>query len=377
MIFFAFLGFVGVVVFTLQLASVIAATVRCRPRPRNLPVPDPAPAVSIVRPLSGVETYSEDTLRSTFELNYPHYEVVFCVQRANDPVVPLTERLIAEHPQVPARLLIGDDPISANPKLNNCVKGWNAARHDWIVLTDSNVLMPQDYIQTLLKPWDAETGMVISMPIGSRPQGFWAEVECALLNNFEARWMFTGELLGIGFAQGKNMLWRRQFLEKAGGIAALAAELAEDAAGGKIVSAAGLKIRFVDMPFEQPLGPRKALDIWSRQVRWARLRRVTFPGFFAPEPIAGAFVPFLLIGIYGYESGLNPIPFVGAFAAIMYAAEMLLAWRAGWFLNWASPIAFLVRDLGFPAMWTTALLFDDFTWHGKTMSVKEAVPRSS
>jgi ceramide glucosyltransferase len=376
MIFFAFLGFVGVVVFTLQLASVIAATVRCKPRPRNLPVPHPAPGISIVRPLSGVERYSEETLRSTFELNYPHYEAVFCVQRANDPVVPLAERLIAEHPHIPARLLIGDDPISANPKLNNCVKGWNAARHDWIVLTDSNVLMPPDYIQTLLKPWDAETGMVISMPIGSRPHGFWAEVECALLNNFEARWMFAGELLGIGFAQGKNMLWRREFLEKAGGITALAAELAEDAAGGKIVSAAGLKIRFVDMPFEQPLGPRKALDIWSRQVRWARLRRVTFPGFFAPEPIAGAFVPFLLIGIYGYESGLNPISFVGAFAAIMYAAEMLLAWRAGWFLNWASPIAFLVRDLGFPAMWTTALLFDDFTWHGKTMSVKEAVPRS-
>jgi ceramide glucosyltransferase len=373
---FAFLGFLGVVLFTLQLASIIAATWRCKRRARNLPVPDPAPPVSIVRPLSGVEAYSEDTLRSTFELNYPHYEVVFCVQRANDPVVPLAERLIARHPHVPARLLIGDDPISANPKLNNCVKGWNAARHDWIVLTDSNVLLPKDYIQTLLKPWDEETGMVISMPIGSRPQGFWAEVECALLNNFEARWMFAGELLGIGFAQGKNMLWRRDFLEKAGGIAALAAELAEDAAGGKIVSAAGLKIRFVDMPFEQPLGPRKAFEIWSRQVRWARLRRVTFPGFFAPEPIAGAFVPFLLIGIYGYAYGLNPIPFVGAFAAIMYTAELLLAWRAGWFLNWASPVAYLVRDLGFPAMWTTALLFDDFTWHGKSMSVKEAVPRS-
>jgi ceramide glucosyltransferase len=373
---FAFLGFLGIVLFTLQLASIIAATWRCKRRARDLPVPDLAPPVSIVRPLSGVEAHSEETLRSTFELNYPHYEVVFCVQRANDPVVPLAERLIAKHPHVPARLLIGDDPISANPKLNNCVKGWNAARHDWIVLTDSNVLLPKDYIQTLLKPWDDQTGMVISMPIGSRPQGFWAEVECALLNNFEARWMFAGELLGIGFAQGKNMLWRRDFLEKAGGIAALAAELAEDAAGGKIVSAAGLKIRFVDMPFEQPLGPRKALEIWSRQVRWARLRRVTFPGFFAPEPLAGAFVPFLLIGIYGYAYGLNPIPFVGAFAAILYAAELLLAWRAGWFVNWASPIAYIVRDLGFPGMWTTALLFDDFTWHGKSMSVKEAVPRS-
>ncbi|MBV8850043.1 MAG: glycosyltransferase [Methylobacteriaceae bacterium] len=376
MIFFAFLGFVGVVLFTLQLASVIAATLRCKPRARTLPVTPPAPAVSIVRPLSGVEAFSEETLRSTFELDYPHYEVVLCVQRNNDPILHLAERMIAEHPHVPARLLIGDDPISANPKLNNCVKGWKAARHDWIVLTDSNVLLPQDYIQTLLEPWDGETGLVISMPIGSRPQGFWAEVECAMLNTFEARWMLAGELLGIGFAQGKNMLWRRDILENAGGIGALAAELAEDAASTKIVRTAGLKVRFVDMPFEQPLGARKALEIWSRQVRWARLRRVTFPGYFAPEPISGAFIPLLLIGIYTYAYGYNPMPFVGAFAAIIYTAEMLLAWRAGWFLNWASPIAFLVRDLGFPAMWTTALLFDDFTWHGKSMSVKEPVPRS-
>lgn len=376
MIFWAFLGFVGIVLFSLQLASVIAATWRCKPRPRNLSLPDPAPAVSVVRPLCGIEAFSEDTLRSTFCLDYPDYEIILCVQRGNDPVVPLVERMMAQHPDVPARLLVGDDPISANPKLNNCVKGWNAARHDWIVLADSNVLLPKDYIQTLLKPWDAGTGMVISMPIGSRPQGFWAEVECAMLNTFEARWMFAGEILGIGFAQGKNMLWRRDILENAGGIAALAADVAEDAAGGKIVNAAGLKIRFVDMPFEQPLGPRRPLDIWSRQVRWARLRRVTFPGYFAPEPIAGAFIPFLLIGIYVYAYGYNPIPFVGAFAAIIYAAEMLLAWRAGWFLNWASPIAFLVRDIGFPAMWTTALLFDDFTWHGKSMSVKEPAPRS-
>jgi ceramide glucosyltransferase len=372
----AFIAVLGIVVFTLQLASILAAAWRCRARPRTLAVPNRPPAVSLVRPLCGIEAFSEETLRSTFGLDYPAYEIIFCVQRSNDPVVPLVERMMAEHPGSHVRLLIGDDPISSNPKLNNCVKGWNAARHEWIILADSNVLLPKDYIQTLLKPWDDKTGLVISMPIGSRPQGFWAEVECAILNTFEARWMFAGEILGIGFAQGKNMLWRRDLLEAAGGIGALAAELAEDAAGTKIVAAAGLKIRFADMPFEQPLGPRKALDIWSRQVRWARLRRVTFPAYFAPEPIAGAFVPLLLIGIAAYGYDWNPVPIVAAFAAFLYGAELVLARSAGWFVNWASPIAYIVRDIAFPAMWVTACLFDDFTWHGKTMSVKEAVPRS-
>jgi ceramide glucosyltransferase len=372
----AAIAFLGILLFTLNLASVLAAAWRCKARPRTLPVPNPAPKISLVRPLCGIEPFGEETLRSTFGLDYPDYEIIFCVQRGSDPIVPLAERIIAEHPHQPARLLIGDDPISSNPKLNNCVKGWNAAGHDWIILADSNVLLPKDYIQTLLKAWDDKTGLVISMPIGSQPQGFWAEVECAILNTFEARWMFAGEILGLGFAQGKNMLWRRQLLEDAGGIAALAAELAEDAAATKIVSAAGLKIRFVDMPFEQPLGPRKALDIWSRQVRWARLRRVTFPAYFAPEPISGAFLPLLLIGIAAYGYDWNPAAVVAAFAAVLYGAELILANVAGWFVNWASPIACIVRDIGFPLMWLTACLFDDFTWHGKPMSVKEAVPRS-
>ena len=372
----AAIAFLGILLFTLNLASVLAAAWRCKARPRTLPVPNPAPKISLVRPLCGIEPFGEETLRSTFGLDYPDYEIIFCVQRGSDPIVPLAERIIAEHPHQPARLLIGDDPISSNPKLNNCVKGWNAAGHDWIILADSNVLLPKDYIQTLLKAWDDKTGLVISMPIGSQPQGFWAEVECAILNTFEARWMFAGEILGLGFAQGKNMLWRRQLLEDAGGIAALAAELAEDAAATKIVSAAGLKIRFVDMPFEQPLGPRKALDIWSRQVRWARLRRVTFPAYFAPEPISGAFLPLLLIGIAAYGYDWNPAAVVAAFAAVLYGAELILANVAGWFVNWASPIACIVRDIGFPLMWLTACLFDDFTWHGKSMSVKEAVPGS-
>jgi ceramide glucosyltransferase len=67
---------------------------------------------------------------------------------------------------------------------------------------------------------------------------------------------------------------------------------------------------------------------------------------------------------------------VAAFAAILYGAEILLAWRAGWFVNWASPIAYIVRDIAFPLMWIDACLFNDFTWHGKSMSVKEPVPRS-
>jgi ceramide glucosyltransferase len=353
----------------------MAVTARkCRARARSLPAPASAPPVSLVRPLRGIEAFSEETLRASFELDYPDYEVIFCVQGPHDPVIPLVQQVTAEYPHVPSRLLIGDDYVSANPKLNNCVKGWDAASHRYVILADSNALPPRDYIQTMLAAFeDEETAMTVSMPIGSRPHGFWALVECAILNTFQARWQYGAEFVGIGFAQGKNMMWRREVLDRAGGIRALASDIAEDAASTKIIRAQGMKIRLVDMPFEQPLGPRKAHEVYSRHVRWSRLRRVTFPGYFIPEFQNGAFMPVLL-GAYSAE--LLDGPWLAAIVAAsilaaLYSAEYQLARLCDWARGWRLPFAMFVRDAMLPVMFLDACLFDDFVWHGNEMSVRE------
>src|SRR5580700_12255391 len=99
--------------------------------------------------------------------------------------------------------------------------------------------------------------------------------------------------MGLGFAQGKSMLWRRDIMEAGGGIRALGAEIAEDAASTKLVRRQGLAVNLVDSPFEQPLGYRGLRDVWMRQLRWARMRRKTFPLFYAFEIVAGAALPCL------------------------------------------------------------------------------------
>jgi cellulose synthase/poly-beta-1,6-N-acetylglucosamine synthase-like glycosyltransferase len=142
---------------------------------------------------------------------------------------------------VTARLLIGNECISANPKLNNVVKGWVAAFHPWIVMADSNVLMPPDYLHRLLATWRPDTALVSSPAIGCTPGNMWAELECAFLNTYQARWQCFGDSIGMGFAQGKTMLFRRELLKSAGGIRALAFEAAEDAAATKLVRKTGLR----------------------------------------------------------------------------------------------------------------------------------------
>ena len=360
----------------IHVASIVIAAVRLRRRTPAEPLSQQKfPPVSLVRPLCGIDNYAADTLRSTFALDYPHCEILFCVASVKDPVVPLIEALMAEHAGAGARLLIGDERVSLNPKLNNVLKGWRAAEHDWIVLADSNVLMPRDYIQLLFANWRADTGLVASPPVGCRPRGVWAELECAFLNTYQARWQYVADALGFGFAQGKTMLWRRADLERAGGIEALAKEVAEDAASTKIVRDAGLKVRLVDRPFAQPLGYRSAAEVWRRQLRWARLRRASFLAYFLPEAVSGGVLPMVTLAAVAVALDLPPTLSVAGLGAVWYGSEMLLAAAAGWHLSPRYPLCCLARDLLLPVLFVNAMRGDDFVWRGNEMQVERMRPR--
>ncbi|MFK8252609.1 ceramide glucosyltransferase [Ancylobacter terrae] len=354
-----------------HLASVVLAWRRCRARPAGSGTAQ-AGRVSIVRPVCGLDTFEAETLGSAFRLDHPDYEILFCVERADDPVVPLVHRLIAAHPGVPAGLLVGNERICANPKLNNVLKGWAAARGEWVVLADSNVLMPADYLQRLLAAWRADTGLVCSPPVGIRPEGFWAELECAFLNEYQARWQYAADSLGFGFAQGKSMLWRRAELEAAGGIAALGREIAEDAAATKVVRAGGRRVRLVDGPFGQPLGRRAAMSVWRRQLRWARLRRATFRLYFTPELLTGALFPAIAALVVAAHLGWPPAPSVLGLLTLWYGAELALTLRAGWPVSPTTPLALILRDLLIPVLWVEAWRGSDFSWRGNAMTATRA-----
>lgn len=331
---------------------------------------DSLPPVTIVRPVRGLEAFSRETATSGLELDYPRYRTIFCVADAQDPIVPLIEELIGRFGAGHVQLITGDVAVSANPKLNNCVRGWEAATTDWVILADSNVLMPRDYIQRMLASWRPDTGLVCSTPAGSRPQGFWGELECAFLNTFQARWQFAGEALGFGFAQGKSMLWNKPFLDAQGGIAALGQEIAEDAAATKLVRRAGKHVHLVGQPFEQPLGERSLHDVVQRQFRWARLRRVTFLPFFAPEILSGPLLPAIAAGFaapaFGLPAWLGPVLVLLPW----YLAEMALARGVGWYWSWRMPFALLLRDLIFPCVWAYAFVAGEVSWRGNSMKIR-------
>ena len=354
-----------------HLASVAVAIRACRPRPQGNNVSADTPPISIVLPVCGIENYIEDTLRSAFRLDYPRYELIFCAARPDDPVVPLVRRLMADHPWIDARLLIGDERVSENPKLNNVFKGWRETSYAFVAICDSNVLLPRDYAQSLFARFLPDTGLVCSPPIGCRPEGFWAETECAMLNTYQARWQYFADFLGLGFAQGKTLFWRKRDLESAGGIRMLGAESAEDAACTKIVRDLGLRVRLMQPPVRQPLGARSAVDVWKRQRRWARLRRASFPGYFALEILSGSMFPLACVLALAWLTQAPLLASVAAFLSVWYGAEWLLTVKGQWHRSSRSLACFLLRDLMLPVLYANAWLGRGFEWRGNDMRAVE------
>ena len=190
-------------------------------------------------------------------------------------------------------------------------------------MADSNVLMPPDYIRRLFSRWTAGSGLVASPAAGIRPKGFWAELECAFLNTYQARWQLAADQLGFGSPRARRALAAQHPRERrrdrrvgGGGGRGFAAT--------NIVHRAGLKVRLAGMPFPQPLGFRSLAEVWRRQLRWARLRRVGLKAYFIPELLTGG--PFPTVrGRGGRGRRRSPLYRVVALFLAWYGAEFLLA----------------------------------------------------
>lgn len=363
---FAFLAFAGL----LQLATTAIVAIRLRRPPRLAIAPD-LPPVTLVRPVCGLENFIEECVETSFRLTYPDLELIFCVDDETDPIVPVIRRLISAYPAVDAKLLVGQDSVGNNPKLNNIVKGWNAARADLVIMSDSNALLPPDYVEALLPRWSGKVGVVSTATIVTRPEGFAAELECAFMNTFQARWVLAADALGRGYALGKTLMWRRSVLEPLGGLPALALEAAEDIASTVVLRGTGLAPRLAIRPVEQPIGRRSLATVWRRQLRWARLRRAGLTATYLPEAISGALIP-LLVAAGLAVGGQLAWPLVAAFAIAWYGLEAFVSLAGRWPLSWLSPLSWLARDLLIPVLWVGGWIGNSFEWRGNVMSVKRA-----
>lgn len=245
---------------------------------------NPAPArayspISILKPLAGVDEGLEENLRTFFEQAYPAFEVLFAVRSDHDPAIAVVERLRAEFPAVPSRLIVTGEPPYPNAKVYSLDRMLAAARHDLIVMSDSDIRVTPEMLAVIAGEFaDPNLGMA-TCPYRAVPgPSLWSTLEAVGLNTEFIGGVLVARMLdGMKFALGPTIAARRETLEAIGGFDAVKDFLAEDFVLGKLAAERGYGVILSSYVIEHRIGAQAFLANMKHRLRWNRSTRRSRP----------------------------------------------------------------------------------------------------
>jgi len=240
---------------------------------------DYIPPASILKPVYGVDFGSYENFASFCRQNYPEYEILFALNDDRDPALPLIQRIIAEFPERPIRLLIGAEHLGANRKVNKLARMVREAKYDVLVLSDGDVRVAPHYLREVVERLaDPQVGAVTSFYRSISEKNIWAEMEAiGAASDFFAGVLMAEWTEGIHFALGASIATTKDWVGKAGGFEAFAGALADDYELGNRIAGAGGKV-VLSRDAVWTMYPAQTLrGFWEHQVRWARTVRLCRP----------------------------------------------------------------------------------------------------
>jgi ceramide glucosyltransferase len=248
---------------------------------------DYAPPVTVYKPLKGLDEELEQNLRSFFHLDYPSFQLLFCVADTDDPAIAVVQQLQREFPQQDAQLIVGCPAFGLNPKVESLAAMDRHRKHDVILISDSNVRVRRSYLrETVCYLTEPGVGLVTNLFAGVGELHASAVLENLQLNGFIAAGVAAAALCRATCVVGKSMLMPVRALEAIGGFAAVRNVLAEDQAIGIRVRQAGYSIRLSHHVVANVNRQRSFKWFLNRHSRWYKIRRqMALPAFVA-EPVA-------------------------------------------------------------------------------------------
>ncbi|MEJ2183522.1 MAG: bacteriohopanetetrol glucosamine biosynthesis glycosyltransferase HpnI [Nitrospirota bacterium] len=334
------------------------------------PLTGETPAVSILKPLKGMDPEGRENLLSFCAQDYPFYEVLMGFTDPDDEAVPLAQDIAWGG--CPGRVVLSPEGSAANRKMANLAGLLDAARCPLIAVSDGDMRVDPLYLRRVVAEYEEEegTGMVTSLYKITRPRSVGAALESLTIGlDFLPSVLVARRVEGVTFGLGASMLLSRGTLEDIGGFAPLQDYLADDYRIGNLIARRGLKVKLSRYVLEDVVGPMKVSEHVSHQVRWTRTYRASRPGGYAAYGITHVlpFAFFLLA-----FSGPTPLA-LGALGlafsvriALALAVERTVVRSARWLL-WL-PLLPLKDVLGF-GLWAHSFLGNTVSWRGRTYTL--------
>lgn len=232
--------------------------------------------VSILKPLKGADPGMDETFRAYCLQDYREYEIIFGVSEADDPAIPFVRRLQQDFPQIPIRLVVCSENLGANTKVSNLVQMLRAARHDIVIVSDSDIRVESSYLRRVVALLaDSNVGMVTCLYRGIANATLGSKLESVGISTDFAAGVLVARVIegGVRFGLGSTLALRRRDLEAMGGFEALVDHLADDYELGRGIAKQGLEVRLSEMVVETFLPAYNLREYFAHQLRWARTVR--------------------------------------------------------------------------------------------------------
>jgi ceramide glucosyltransferase len=329
------------------------------------------PPVTIFKPVAGADPEAYDNFASFCRQDYPEFQVIFGARDENDPAVPIINRLIADLPERDIELVISPNERGYNGKVSNLQNMYAHAKHDVLLIADSDIRVGSDYLRRVIAPLQQpQVGIVTCLYRGSGEKTFAALLEnIGISSTFGPDVCSSRSLEGVAFALGSTIVMRRELLERIGGFQTVADYLADDFLLGNYAAKAGYEIVLSDYVVEHVTVTGTFATMMKQQLRWARAIRISRPwGYCGLVFTYGTATSLLALAAWGFSSFAwwllamaSLTRFLPVFAVGVFGLKDLALAR--WF--WLVP----VRDLITFAVWVMSFVGDEVEWRGVNFRV--------
>jgi ceramide glucosyltransferase len=334
---------------------------------------DHSPPVTILKPLKGLDDNLFDNLASFCNQDYPEYEILFCLQDFNDHACKVAKKVRDKYPDRNISLIVEKCNAGLNPKVNNLIPAYRKARHPYILISDSNVMVDKNYLREIMRHTkDPEVGLVSNLIRGVGGRSLGALFENLHLNSFiMGSVSFLDRFLGMPCVIGKSMLMKKDDLEALGGLAAFKDILAEDFIIGREMQRSGKKVVLSNYLISNVNEYWDVKRFLNRHTRWGKLRWKIGGAKYLSELLANpVFISTLPILLKGPSR--ETLSFAALIGLIKILGDSLLgrvieSTAARAYLQKQAPLSYFlvpVKDILIGLLWFVPLLGSTVVWRG-------------
>jgi ceramide glucosyltransferase len=371
----ALIGTLSSAVF-LVLALVGVIRFRADARKQFGSIPDDAhlPPVSVLKPVHGLEAQLKENIESFFRQDYPDYEILFAADEANDAALEVVREVCARYPHIRSRVLVTGTPWP-NPVVYSFHCMAEAAAHDILVTTDSDVEVDPRYLREIVPPLlDPQVGMVTCVYRGKNAAGFFSGLTAIGMSVEMTAGVLVANLLeGMKFGLGPTTVVRKDSLTSIGGYTALRDYIAYDFAIGNLMAKAGYRVVLSGHIIDHVVNQASFQRMWQNQLRWAQTTRYSRPkGHFGSGLIFA--MPYGMLGLLA--AGLLGHWRIGA---LLFGVAVLNRLAEAWLVGWMvvrdprirrAPWLYPMRDLLGFVVWFASYLKLRYVWRDSRFELK-------